>query len=180
MEELNEHQLLEKFGEMSRVLRHVPGMAVDEVAQRIVHLHQKHAREVSAVVNAALSRHSADLLSGKLSSRCVIVLALPPEYKTSEPPSLLPERKPQAPVPKPPAWNKHPYSTRDESVFKAVGDDNFRVLTNEEIEKRFRPHLKPLIGREYTPDALRACLNRIRRHNGLQLSKDIRKNPVKA
>lgn len=82
MKEMNENQLLERFGEMSRVLGHVSGLTVDQVAQHIVRLHQKHAREVISVVDAALSRHSMDVLERKLPLSCAIILGVPRQYRS--------------------------------------------------------------------------------------------------
>lgn len=78
------------------------------------------------------------------------------------------------------ASNNGPYSKRDDKVFVLVGKDNFKALTNEDIENRFRPKLREIWGRKngVTLNALRSCLNRIRRHHDLPRSEDIRKNAV--
>lgn len=83
MKTMNEYQLLERFGEVSRVLRHLSPLTADEVAQGVVRLHQKHATEVSTVLDSALSQHSTDLLEEKLPSTCALILAVPEKYKTA-------------------------------------------------------------------------------------------------
>jgi hypothetical protein len=81
MKIMNEYQLLERFGEVSRVLLHVSPLTADEVAQRVVRLHQKHAAEVTTVIDSALAKHSTDVLEEKLPSTCAIILAVPEKYR---------------------------------------------------------------------------------------------------
>jgi antitoxin component HigA of HigAB toxin-antitoxin module len=83
MKTMNEYQLLERFGEVSRVLRHLSPLTADDVAQGVVRLHQKHAIEVSTVIDSALSQHSTDFLEEKLPSTCALILAVPEKYKTA-------------------------------------------------------------------------------------------------
>jgi 7-cyano-7-deazaguanine synthase in queuosine biosynthesis len=82
MRTMNEYQLIERFPEISRVLRHVKPLAADEVANSIVRLHQKHAEEVTRVLECGLSRHSAELFQGQLPRTCAMILAFPDKYKT--------------------------------------------------------------------------------------------------
>lgn len=49
-----------KFGEASRVLRHIDGTP-ESAAQRIFDLHKRHAAEVAKVIDAGLSKHAAAL-----------------------------------------------------------------------------------------------------------------------
>lgn len=79
----NELQLAESFPEMSRVLRHVPPLTADDVAARIVRLHQKHAAEVGGVLESALARHSAQIVAQALPRTCAIILAVPEKYRTA-------------------------------------------------------------------------------------------------
>lgn len=178
---LNEYQIIEKYGEVSRVLRHVRPLSANDVAERVVRLHRKHAEEVTGVMERALATHSSDILDEKLPPTCAIILAFPGKYRNS--PAA---PKPAVPLKVDPTasdWldDKHgPYSDRDNRVFALVGEPNFRVLSNEDIENRFRPKLREIWGRNngLTANALRSCLNRIRRHHDLPRSHEIRKNAV--
>jgi 7-cyano-7-deazaguanine synthase in queuosine biosynthesis len=106
MKAKNEYQLLERFGEMSRILRHVRGLTADQVAERIVRLHQKHAEEVHGVLRSALSHFSAEILGQELPRTCAIIMAFPEIYRTAgasdggqdRPQSAKPVRKPQRKV----------------------------------------------------------------------------------
>jgi hypothetical protein len=73
-----------------------------------------------------------------------------------------------------------PYSDRDDKVFKMIGEKNFRQLSNDDIGRRFHGALREVWGRrvKLTKNALRSCLNRIRRHHGLPKSRQIRNNAV--
>jgi 7-cyano-7-deazaguanine synthase in queuosine biosynthesis len=82
MKTMNEYQLIERFPEISRVLRHVQPLTADQVAGRIARLHQKHAEEVTGVLESSLSRYSAQLFQGQLPRSCAIILAFPDNYKT--------------------------------------------------------------------------------------------------
>jgi hypothetical protein len=83
MKAMSEFQLLVRFGEMSRVPKHVHPLTADHVAERIVHLHQKHSEEVNSVMQAALARYSAKVLGEELPRSCAIILAFPDKYKTA-------------------------------------------------------------------------------------------------
>jgi len=87
MKTMNEYQLLERFGEVSRVLRHLSPLSADEVAQRVVRLHQKHAAEVTTVIDSALSQHSKDVLEERLPPTCAIILAVPEKYRSPSSPA---------------------------------------------------------------------------------------------
>jgi hypothetical protein len=178
---LNEYQLIEHYGEVSRVLRHVRPLTADEVAERVIRLHRKHAEEVTGVMERAMAAHSPDILDEKLPPNCAIILAFPGKYRTApavtETPLPVSARRQQS---EPAELKPGPYSKRDERVFALVGDQKFRVLSNEDIENRFRPKLREIWGRRngLTANALRSCLNRIRRHHDLPRSHEIRKNAV--
>jgi hypothetical protein len=129
----------------------------------------------------ALATHSSDILDEKLPPTCAIILAFPGKYRNA--PAA---PKPAVPLKVDPTasdWlddKRGPYSNRDDRVFALVGEPNFRVLSNEDIENRFRPKLREIWGRNngLTANALRSCLNRIRRHHDLPRSNEIRKNAV--
>ncbi|MEN6537185.1 MAG: 7-cyano-7-deazaguanine synthase [Bryobacteraceae bacterium] len=180
---MNEFQLVERFGEVSRVLRHVRPLSADQVAERVVRLHRKHAAEVGGVMESALSSHSSQILEEKLPPTCAIILAVPGKYRhTAQAPKKSDVQPPTTRLRRGarPAASNGPYSKRDDKVFVMVGKDNFKALTNEDIENRFRPKLREIWGRKngFSPNALRSCLNRIRRHHGLPRSEEIRKNAV--
>jgi hypothetical protein len=179
----NQYQLIERFGEASRVLRHVKPLTTDEVAGRIARLHRKHAEEVTGVMEYALASHSAQILDETLPSNCAIILAFPGKYRTA----AITNRTEEVPRPqatpkgtKPEEKKNGRYSDRDDRVFRLVGLQTFTALTNEEIENRFRPKLRQIWGKKNPPslDALRSCFNRIRHHHTIPLSEAINKKAV--
>jgi hypothetical protein len=78
---MNELQVVEHYGEVSRVLRHLRPLSADQVAERVIQLYRRHSTEVTGVMDAALSAHASDILEGKLPSTCAILLAIPECYK---------------------------------------------------------------------------------------------------
>ena len=161
----------------------VQPLTADEVAGHVVRLHRKHAEEVTGVMESALASHSTQILEEKLPTTCAIILAFPGKYRT------VPVATKTEEVPRPFAKLKStkreekkigPYSERDNRVFGLVGEPTFKVLTNDEIEKRFRPKLREIWGRKnhLSANALRSCLNRIRRHYDFPRSEAIHKKAV--
>lgn len=84
-------ELFAQYGELARVLGHVPG-GVDEAATKLVDLHRRHAAEVEAVVDAGIREHATALRRGSLPAGSLLVLAMPPPPPPSEreaPPSTV-------------------------------------------------------------------------------------------
>jgi len=79
---MNELQLVEHYGEVSRVLRHLRPLSSNQVAERVVDLYRRHSSEVTGVMDAALRAHASDIREGKLPATCAILLAIPESYKT--------------------------------------------------------------------------------------------------
>ncbi len=70
-----------EFGEVHRVTRHIRGMKVDDAASRILDLYKRHAAEVCDVVAKGIQDHAQDISNGRVPSTCLLILALPDEYK---------------------------------------------------------------------------------------------------
>ena len=83
--ELNEQQIIEGYGEVSRVLRHVAPLSADEVAGKICELHTRHSSEVTGVLDRAISSLASALREGKLPLTCGIVLAVRDRNRFDEP-----------------------------------------------------------------------------------------------
>lgn len=82
-----------EFGEVHRVTRHIRGMTVDDAAGQILDLYKRHATEVCEVIAKGIQDHAQDISEGKVPSTCLLILALPDEYKrpvTYAEPSLAP------------------------------------------------------------------------------------------
>jgi hypothetical protein len=184
MKRMSDGELISRYaGEFSRVVRHVAGMSADQVAENIVCLHRKHAAEVSRVMCNAISAHSAEILDRKLPRTCAIMMAATPGYngdgkhpaRNSKDSTIAnPESHPRE---QRSAWMSR-YSANDEKVYKLVGENNFRLLTNEDIGRRFTRNIRSQLGRDISPEALRACLNRVRRYHRLPKSWNLQRNPV--
>jgi hypothetical protein len=81
MKDMADAKLIEDCGEVARVLRHVPPLTSNEVAENIVRLHRQHAREVTGVMDKAISDHASDIRESRLPPKCAIILALPETYR---------------------------------------------------------------------------------------------------
>ena len=56
-------------------------MKVDDAATRILALYKRHATEVVDVITRGIQDHAQDIAEGKVPSTCLLILALPDEYK---------------------------------------------------------------------------------------------------
>jgi len=78
---MNELQVVEHYGEVSRVLRHLRPLSADQVAERVIQLYRRHSSEVTGVMDGAIRDHASDIREGKLPATCAILLAIPDTYK---------------------------------------------------------------------------------------------------
>jgi len=78
---MNDGQVIEHFGEVSRMLRHVRPLSADRVAERVIQLYRRHSSEVSGVMDEAISTHASDIREGKLPATCAILLAVSETYR---------------------------------------------------------------------------------------------------
>jgi hypothetical protein len=85
MKDMPEVKLLEDWGEVARVLRQVPPLTSDEVAENITRLHRKHAFDVTRVMDDAMRDHASDIRESRLPATCAIVLAVPGIYRVAHP-----------------------------------------------------------------------------------------------
>jgi hypothetical protein len=83
---MSELTFFSTFGEVHRVTKNVRGFSVDEVASRVFSLYKRHAADVCDVVTKGIQQHAAEITDGKVPSSCLLILALPDEYK--KPPSF--------------------------------------------------------------------------------------------
>lgn len=60
-----------RYGEVSRVLRHLEGSA-DSSALKIFELHQKHANQVTKVIDSNIAKYASDIRQRKLPSSCLL------------------------------------------------------------------------------------------------------------
>ncbi len=73
--------VVEHYGEVSRVLRHLRPLTSDQVATKIIQLYRRHSSEVATVMDEAIKAHATDIREGRLPKACAIILALPDTYK---------------------------------------------------------------------------------------------------
>jgi hypothetical protein len=66
-------QFFTRYGEVSRALRHIEGNP-DGTAQKVFDLYQRHARQVSKVVDEALARYAAQIRRRELPASCLVRL----------------------------------------------------------------------------------------------------------
>ena len=81
VKDMSDSTFFSTFGEVHRVTKHVRGLSVDDTASRIFSLYKRHAAEVCDVVTKGIQRHAVEISDGKVPSSCVLILALPEEYR---------------------------------------------------------------------------------------------------
>ena len=181
MTHMSDLAIMDHYGEVSRVLRHISFLTSDQVAEKVVSRHKKHAGEVTRVMHNAIGTYAPEILEGRLSPSCAIILSLPSTYKTVErrkspkDPLVLESDSRQRNAA---ASSRSQYSDTDDKIFKLIGELKFRNLTNDSIQRQFLPRIRKLLNKRPSPDAVRACLNRIRRYWKLPMSDQISDNPV--
>jgi hypothetical protein len=92
IEKMNALQFFSRFGEASRVLRHIPGSA-EATAIQIFDLHRRHAKQVTGVIDQAFAKYGADIRKRALPPSCLLRLVYdsgpaitPAPSKSREPP----------------------------------------------------------------------------------------------
>lgn len=93
---MNELQVVEHYGEVSRVLRHVRPLSADQAAERVIQLYRRHSSEVNGVMDGAIRDHASDIREGKLPATCAILLAISETYKSA--PTAEKREPPDAPM----------------------------------------------------------------------------------
>jgi hypothetical protein len=83
---MNELQLVQAYGEVGRVLRHLAPLSSNQVAENLVRLFREHASEVGRVMDNAIANHASDIREGRLPASCAIVLAVAERYRTANSP----------------------------------------------------------------------------------------------
>jgi hypothetical protein len=73
IEKMDAHQFFSRFGEASRVLRHIPGNA-EATAIQIFDLHRRHAKQVTGVIDKAFADHAAAIRKRELPANCMLRL----------------------------------------------------------------------------------------------------------
>lgn len=80
---MNEYDLLEKFGEIGRILNHVAPLSSAQVGENVVRLFRQHAKELNSVLDSGFSAHGARIRDGSLPETCAILLAFSQAYRVS-------------------------------------------------------------------------------------------------
>jgi hypothetical protein len=79
LRDIDERAFFDRFsGETSRVCSGFPAEKSDDVACRVLGLHQRHGQAVGDVLTNAVRDHSADLVRGSLAPSSVLVMAVVP------------------------------------------------------------------------------------------------------
>jgi len=73
IEKMNALQFFSRFGEASRVLRHLPGNA-DATAMQIFDLHRRHSKQVTGVIDQAFAKNGAAIRKRELPASCLLRL----------------------------------------------------------------------------------------------------------
>lgn len=73
IEKMNAGQFFSRFGEASRVVRHVPGTP-DAIALQLFDLHLRHANQVTGVIDQAFAKHGPAIRRRELPASCLLRL----------------------------------------------------------------------------------------------------------
>jgi hypothetical protein len=90
---MNEFQIMEHYGEIARVLRHVQPLSADQVSNRLIQLYRTHADEVNRVMDRAIAAHATEIRENRLPATSAIILAVPKEYSPSVEPQHTPSQR---------------------------------------------------------------------------------------
>jgi hypothetical protein len=79
LREISERGFFDRFsGETARVCSGCPSLKPDDVARRVLDLHQRHGQSIWDVLNAAIRSHSAELVMRSLPSSSVLMMTVAP------------------------------------------------------------------------------------------------------
>lgn len=81
VKDMSEAAFFSEFGEVHRVTQHIKGMNVDQAASAILDVYRRHATDVCDVITRGIQGNAQDISDGKVPSTCLLILALPDEYK---------------------------------------------------------------------------------------------------
>lgn len=81
VKDMSDTTFFSEFGEVHRVTQHIKGTTVDTAASKILDLHKRHAAEVCDVFAKGIRDNAKDIAEGKVHNSCLLILALPDEYK---------------------------------------------------------------------------------------------------
>lgn len=82
--QMNEREFFGRHGEVTRLLDHIEGTP-DENAKRTYDLLQRHAGDVTSVLDTALARHAREIREGSLPPSCLLLMALAKKYQYRRP-----------------------------------------------------------------------------------------------
>jgi hypothetical protein len=101
-------EFFSRYGEVSRIVRHLDG-SPDANAIEVFKLYQKHAKQVTGVVEAAIARHASAILKRELPASCLVRLVC--DSATLVGPGIA----------VPPAAATRPPATMGDNVFRQTG-----------------------------------------------------------
>jgi hypothetical protein len=79
LRDIDERAFFDRFsGETSRVCSGFPAQKSDDVACRVLGLHQRHGQAVGDVLTNAVKNHSAELVRGRVAPSSVLVMTVAP------------------------------------------------------------------------------------------------------
>ena len=83
VKEMSDTSFFSEFGEAHRVTSHVRGMTIHDAATELVAMYKRHSAEVGGVIANGIKNNAQHIADGKIPSNCLLILALPDEYKRS-------------------------------------------------------------------------------------------------
>src|SRR4051794_741213 len=99
-------------------------------------------------MNKALGANSTDILEKRLPANCAIILSLPDIYRNCRartPSTITPAPETDAVQQGGARKSRSPYSKNDHRVYELVSEAKFRVLTNDNIQRQYRPQIRRLL-----------------------------------
>ncbi|MBW1999616.1 MAG: 7-cyano-7-deazaguanine synthase [Deltaproteobacteria bacterium] len=84
IKDITDDGFFSEFPECYRIIGHIRGMKVDEAASKILDLYRRHSNQVFDVITQGIRDHAGEINEGKLPKSCLLILALPDNYKRPE------------------------------------------------------------------------------------------------
>lgn len=180
MEQADEIQLLQKYGEIGRVVRQV-GLPSAEAAELIHDLHRRHGIEVGRVLTDAISEHAHEIWAKSLPPTCALAVAASQHLNQGT--KLAPEEEKQETGTqrargRNPAQKKL-LTPKDSAVLDAIGRDVFFSMQDRDILRTHKQLLRKLFP-ESGQDARRSSVRRIRKYLDAPGSRELQKKRSKA
>jgi len=145
VQDMSELEFFTKYGEVSRIVRNIEG-SPDENANNIYQLYKRHSQNVSRVIVDALRDCAPAIHAGTLPQSCLVILALPQEYRSGQTAPRTPSANgSRFPTPAGAAWGEVEINFRDGETVSIKVRDVQRVCSFQDVGMRNQKNNRPTV-----------------------------------